>query len=412
VDGMKLAGEEERGVIYGSVCSGIEAASVAWEPLGWRPAWFAEIDPFACSVLNHRLGATRPRSMPEPTINTEHKCRRAMMAAIRAVMGIPDSGAIINHGDFTQIHESDPIDILVGGTPCQSFSAAGLRGGMADDRGNLALEFLRLAGRLRPRWVVRENVPGVLSSGGGRDFGAFLGGLVELGYGFAYRVLDAQYVRVDGFGRAVPQRRRRVFVVGYLGDWRYPAAALFDRESLSGNPPPIRKSGEGVAGTLAPGAHPGGVNGQDIEPGWPVAHTLRADGFDAGEDGSGRGVPLVAHALNAHPSGSRRIDAESETFVACTILASNGGASNGMHPVVPVATPATRWGVRRLTPVECERLQGFPDGWTDVPHRGKPAKDGPRYKAIGNSMPVNVMRWIGTRIKMVESLTPPSARRH
>jgi DNA (cytosine-5)-methyltransferase 1 len=327
-----------------------------------------------------------------------------MLAAIRAVMGIPDSGAIINHGDFTQIHESEPIDILVGGTPCQSFSVSGLRGGMADDRGSLALEFLRLAGRLRPRWVVWENVPGVLSSGGGRDFGTFLGGLAELGYGFAYRVLDAQYVRVDGFGRAVPQRRRRVFVVGYLGDWRYPAAVLFDRESLSGNPPPIRKSGEGVARDVANSLKACSNLKHRDDSDTYVAHTLKADGFDASEDGTGRGVPLVAHTLNACPSGSRRIDAESETFVACTIPASNGGASNGMHPVVPVATPATRWSVRRLTPVECERLQGLPDGWTDVPYRGKPAKDGPRYKAIGNSFAVNVMRWLGTRIKMVESL--------
>src|SRR6185437_3388128 len=125
----------------------------------------------------------------------------------------------------------------------QSFSVAGLRGGLADERGNLALEYLRLADRLRPRWLVWENVPGVLSSNGGRDFGSILGGMVELGYGFAYRVLDAQYVRVDGFDRAVPQRRRRVFVVGYLGDWRRAAAVLFERESLCWDSPPRRQAG-------------------------------------------------------------------------------------------------------------------------------------------------------------------------
>lgn len=203
-------------MIYGSVCSGIEAASVAWHPLGWRAAFLSEIESFPRAVLAHRY---------------------------------PD---VPLHGDFTTIREGQyaAIDVLVGGTPCQSFSVAGLRGGLADGRGNLALEYLRLAQRLRPKWLVWENVPGVLSSNGGRDFGSILGGMGELGYGFAYRVLDAQYVRIDGFGRAVPQRRRRVFVVGYLGDWRRAAAVLFERASLQGNPAPRRQAGEGVAGTV------------------------------------------------------------------------------------------------------------------------------------------------------------------
>lgn len=188
---------------YGSVCSGIEAATVAWHPLGWEPAFFSEIEAAPRSVLAHHY---------------------------------PD---VPCHGDFTTIgaDEYGSIDLLVGGTPCQSFSIAGLRGGLDDDRGNLALEFLRLAQRKGPKWLVWENVPGVLSSNGGRDFGAILGGMVELGYGFAYRVLDAQY-----FG--VAQRRRRVFVVGHLGDWRSAAAVLFERHSLSGNPAPSRKKGE------------------------------------------------------------------------------------------------------------------------------------------------------------------------
>ena len=133
------------------------------------------------------------------------------------------------------------IDLLVGGTPCQSFSVAGLRGGLADPRGNLMLTFLSLADAKKPRWIVWENVPGVLSSNGGKDFGTFLGALGELGYGFAYRVLDAQYV---GGAGAVPQRRRRVFVVGYLGDWRPAAAVLFERESLSRDSKPSRKKGQ------------------------------------------------------------------------------------------------------------------------------------------------------------------------
>ena len=182
---------------YLSVCSGIEAASVAWHPLGWTPFAFAEIDNFPAAVLAHHYGSNLP---------TEEWSHNAP----------PNLGDIRNFKDWPDA----TVDVLVGGTPCQSFSVAGLRGGLADPRGNLCLTFLAIADKYRPAWVVWENVPGVLSSGGGRDFGAFLGGLGQLGYGWAYRVLDAQYVRVDGFARAVPQRRRRVFVVGCLGDWR------------------------------------------------------------------------------------------------------------------------------------------------------------------------------------------------
>ena len=196
---------------YGSVCSGIEAVTVAWEPLGFRPAWFAEIDPFCSALLAHRY---------------------------------PD---VPNLGDFTTIKGSrGPIDVLAGGTPCQSFSLAGRRGGLEDARGNLAIEFCRLAGRLRPRWIVWENVPGVLSSNGGRDFGSIVGALAELGYGCAWRVLDAQFL-------GVPQRRRRVFVVGHLGDWRRAAAVLLEREGLCRDTPARRKTREDVAGALGGG---------------------------------------------------------------------------------------------------------------------------------------------------------------
>lgn len=201
---------------YASVCSGIECASLAWGPLGWAPAFFSEIEPFPCAVLAHRY---------------------------------PD---VPNLGDMQRYREwpDATFDVLVGGTPCQSFSVAGLRQGLADPRGNLALVFLGVVDRFRPRWVVWENVPGVLSSNAGRDFGAFLGGLGELGYGWSYRVLDAQY-----FG--VAQRRRRVFVVGHLGDWRPAAAVLFERESLSGHPAPSREARERVAASLTAGSHPG-----------------------------------------------------------------------------------------------------------------------------------------------------------
>jgi len=280
---------------YGSVCSGIEAATAAWHPLGWEPAFFSEIEPFPRAVLSHHY---------------------------------PD---VPLHGDFTTIQENEygPIDLLVGGTPCQSFSVAGLRGGLGDDRGNLALEFLRLADRTRPRWVVWENVPGVLSSNGGRDFGSILGGLVELGYGFAYRVLDAQY-----FG--VAQRRRRVFVVGCLGDAASAAAVLFERHCLQGHTKEIITKREGS--------------------GW------------------------VFPCLTRRGPGCLR---EEEGFVI------------------------EESGIRHLTPIECERLQGFSDNFTRIPWRNKQEEDcpdGPRYKALGNSMAVPVMNWIGRRINEVEKI--------
>jgi site-specific DNA-cytosine methylase len=205
---------------YLSVCSGMEAASVAWHPLGWTPAGFSEIEPFPAAILAHRFPNTP------------------------------------NHGDLTQHHtwniEPGTVDLLVGGTPCQSFSVAGLRKGLADPRGNLALTFLALADRIKPRWIVWENVPGVLSSGGGRDFGSFLGALVELGYGFAYRVLDAQH-----FG--VPQRRRRVFVVACAGDWRAPAEVLSLAEGLRGHLEAGGKKRKGPAADAGAGAEAGGL---------------------------------------------------------------------------------------------------------------------------------------------------------
>ena len=324
-------------MIFGSVCSGIEAASVAWHPLGWRAAFLSEIEAFPRSVLTARQGAVDARESGT------------------AARGVP------LWGDFTTIRPrhlrrlgvQHAIDLLVGGTPCQSFSIAGLRGGLDDERGNLALEYLRLARRLRPRWLVWENVPGVLSSNGGRDFGAILGGMVKLGYGIAYRVLDAQY-----FG--VAQRRRRVFVVGYLGDWRRAAAVLFERESLCGDPAPRREAGpRSAAGTLG-GTSPGG-------------------GWRFGADEAAAGHLITANTLRA---GTPKGD----------------GAGRHDHLVVYPSA------VRRLMPIECERLQGFPDGYTDVPYRGKPAADGPRYESLGNSMAVPVMRWIGERIQMVDQI--------
>ena len=227
------------GLKYLSVCSGIEAATVAWHELGWTPVAFSEIDKFPSAVLAHHYP------------------------------NVPNWGDMTNFKDWPDA----TIDALVGGTPCQSFSVAGLRKGLDDPRGNLMLTFGAIANRYQPTWLIWENVPGVLSSNGGRDFGTFLGMLAEIGYGFAYRVLDAQW-----FG--VAQRRRRVFVIGHLGDWRRAAAVLFEPESLRGNPAPSRETRKDVTGTLdksvasrgipevvgtlSDGAHMGGgLNGQD-----------------------------------------------------------------------------------------------------------------------------------------------------
>jgi DNA (cytosine-5)-methyltransferase 1 len=368
-------------VIYGSVCSGIEAATVAWHSLGWEPAFFSEIEAFPREVLSHHY--------PEVPL----------------------------HGDFTTIETNQygTIDLLVGGTPCQSFSIAGLRKGLDDDRGNLALEFLKLAQRERPKWLVWENVPGVLSSNGGRDFGTFLGGLGELGYGFAYRVLDAQY-----FG--VAQRRRRVFVVGYLGDWRSAAAVLFERESLSGNPAPSRQKGQGVAKTLTSSTRGGGANINRELVTWPadIAATMNARFSDKMglEDqhalgGASYFVPdtlgtMTARMFNA--LGAR--DVEEGAIIPFSAynqqvsdVAQTVASRSDMDTTSCITTSSMA--VRRLTPIECERLQGFPDNYTQIPYRNKPVEncpDGPRYKALGNSMAVLVMHWIGRRIEQVDKL--------
>ncbi|MGL6646750.1 DNA cytosine methyltransferase [Aeromonas caviae] len=512
-------------MIYGSVCSGIEAASLAWEPLGWNPAWFAEIEPFPSAVLAHHW---------------PH---------------------ITNLGDMTKIATSVlkgdvvPPDILVGGTPCQAFSVAGAREGLADDRGFLTIKYVELANAIDqkraaagavPCITVWENVPGVLSS---KDnaFGAFLGFLAGedcelvppgkkwenagcvLGpqRAIAWRILDAQY-----FG--VAQRRRRVFVVASARDGFDPAKVLFECEGVRRDSAPSREAGKAVAALTANGvgtcgsddnqgqaghqiplatstghishclnaggmgridyetetmvvhgtqdpdtnveiAHTLGCNhGQENAVAIPllevgkrtgasttdpragigvgsegdpmftlqagaqhgvaysvslrgrdggataelggevsgclrassgggdkphvlaqcvtgdITHTLKAEGFDASEDGTGRGqpiVPTIALQTDVTPKASE------ELAFTLKLPSSSGGGQ-------PAAAMTPDLAVRRLTPVECERLQGFPDGHTDVPYRGKPASDGPRYKAIGNSMAVPCMAFIGQRIDL------------
>lgn len=566
--------------------SGIEAATVAWKPLGWEAVAFSEIEPFPAAVLAHHY---------------------------------PDTP---NLGDMTKFKEwpNATFDVLVGGTPCQSFSVAGLRKGLDDPRGNLMLTFGAIAGRYRPEWLVWENVPGVLSSNGGQDFASFLGlitgqvvtppkegwqnsGILsgyQSAYGVAWRTLDAQY-----FG--VPQRRRRVFVVGHLGDWRRAAAVLFEQHSLSGNPPPSRKKGSCLAPTIRAGAANGGAGhgarsgdskdelitvvaaltangvgtcGADDNQGQAghlipatamltdgsrgtsvdqaaggmiipfanagyfgtmkqveVADSVRAQGGDTGNGGetlvcfgggNTAGPVNISTTCNAHSGG--RLDFDGETFV-CGTLQANGKAAGSatqqdaesglLIPVGPRATtqygdvagtltsrhdsspcadrgqniiafPAEMSGtqcaatenlsptlsakhtiaftrnqcgdvltgdispsmgtnqnatgrncpkvmtsmqVRRLMPIECERLQGFEDnytqitgwnGWRDADESTETPEqlialgltlkktkngvwrvndpDGPRYKALGNSMHTGTMRWIGERIQMVSEI--------
>ncbi|EAX0580731.1 Dam family site-specific DNA-(adenine-N6)-methyltransferase [Salmonella enterica] len=477
---------------YGSVCSGIEAASVAWESLGWQPAWFAEIEAFPSAVLAHHW---------------------------------PD---VTNLGDMTGIaaavHAGDveAPDVLVGGTPCQAFSIAGLRYGLADKRGQLSLSYVELANAIddkrRERGeeeaiTVWENVPGVLSS---KDnaFGCFIGALAgescELQpaggkwpnagcvYGpsriVAWRVLDAQF-----FG--VAQRRRRVFVVASARKEFDPAEVLFEFDSLRRDTPPRREpqtavttdTGSGIEGgshwdnpanphpTLNQANNIGGIGASNQEvfsqrgaglvsgAYSDISRTLLAKENDStAEDldtyilayggGNTGGNIDVATACTAH---GVRMDFDTETFAVHGTqdpdtnheLAHTLGRNHGQENVIitepytiairgkeegstvevrndgtanALLTPnggragmgvgAVGWGmqVRRLTPVECERLQGFPDNHTLISWRGKDAADcpdGQRYKAIGNSMAVPVMRWIGERIAEALPIQEPTPRR-
>ncbi|MDB4312081.1 DNA cytosine methyltransferase [bacterium] len=432
---------------YGSVCSGIESASVAWEPLGLKPMWFSEIEKFPSAVLDYRW--------PE----------------------------VPNMGDMTLLPE-DPtlpsVDVLVGGTPCQSFSIAGLRNGLSDDRGLLTLKFVELADALNPAVVLWENVPGVLSDRT-NAFGNFLGALVgeedalqppggrwtHSGCVFgpkrtlAWRVLDAQH-----FGLA--QRRNRVFVVACPTDGADPTKILFEREGVRRDSPPSRETRQeapGDAGSRSAGGDGSWYVSSDAEPQVTdnvalVQSTTKVGAIYVNDDpsikvseelalrqrasqaGKGTRVAVGSHwdEQNApHPSltqshnnggiamSNQEIFSQRGAGLVPTLReGNNGGAVNpvvafggGASEPQSVATTMNAHGtrldfesetfavhggptVRRLTPVEVARLQGFPDRHCQIPWRGKPASecpDGPQYKAFGNSMAVNVMAWIGRRIK-------------
>lgn len=505
----KGTSDEHEPIKYISLFSGIEAASVAWEPLGWQPVVFAEFDEFPSAVLKHHY--------PE----------------------VPNVGDVTKH-DWTQY--KGKCDLVIGGSPCQSFSMAGKRLGLSDPRGNLALHFLRVVSDVQPRWFIFENVGGLLSSDGGRDFETFLTEVAKLGYGFAYRVLDSRF-----FG--VAQKRRRVFVIGHIaGDWRSCAASLFDPESMQRHTQSrkaprqkstrVAQSGTGREGEASSSEAEGDstvVRANDDEQGRRgvtlqtpyndpsetlVASYATGAGFRGGQERNVIGVaehdePVEsvgfwtsqsatqrAQPLNKSPclsattptgvavsnesldnrpisfwsneSGtqqSSRVDSVGALRTQTTAVALPKDAKAvGMfsnhettmldkmpamgrlpsslavekaavgfspwrrgshaHNIAPTQTaghengvahlkdeevdfdilPNMEYSVRRLTPIECERLQGFPDDYTKVPYRGKTADKCPkskRYFVLGNSMTVPVIQWLGEGIDAVDRIGAP-----
>lgn len=394
---------------FGSICSGIEAASVAWNPLGWKAAWFSEIEPFPCELLRQRFPS------------------------------VPNLGDMTTIADRIRAGEVEAPDMLCGGTPCQAFSVAGRRQSLADERGNLSLVFCELADAIdstriaagrKPAVVFWENVPGVLST---KDnaFGCLLGKLAGSDFplssgasrwsnaGFiagkkrlvAWRILDAQY-----FG--VPQRRRRVFVVASAVGWGGidPGEVLFEREGVRRNFEESRKERQDVTVFAQSGFSQCRQSS--------IGATVRASSGDNGHGSENLVLYDFAHRRDV----MREVSNRSSTLTArmgtgggnvpCIAISGNiigrqvqnGGNGLGINiDVSPTLTVADQHGVcdesrhiRKLTPTECERLQGFPDDWTRIAWRGKSAEDcpdAPRYKAIGNSWAVPCVRWIGRRIQ-------------
>lgn len=353
--------------------SGIEAATVAWKQLDWQPVAFSEIEPFPCAVLKHHY----------PTVP--------------------------NLADMTKVDWNDyhhTADIVVGGSPCNSFSTEGLRKALDDPRGQLMPAYFRACQQIDPEWIVWENVPGVLSADHGRAFGTLLQIVAELwpDGGAAWRVLDAQF-------HGVAQRRRRVFVVINTRDWRRAAPALFERESLCWDHPTSKAKRQALTGSVV-----GGVAGADT--GMGAGNRLNHSDGQSGRRHQADG-PYPTFAGGTGATGGRNIGVP--TDVVQLVRTSNTNSNGGHFPQSDVmdtldttvstavlcnagdpANAEAGYEVRRLTPRECERLQGFPDDYTNVAFNGKPASDAKRYRALGNSMAVPVMRWIGEGINLVE----------
>ena len=355
---------------YISLFSGIEAASVAWEPLGWEAVAFAEIDPFPSAVLAYRFP------------------------------NVP------NLGDVTKVDWGGyrgTVDVVVGGSPCQSFSVSGRRESLGGES-RLMYEYIRACSEIRSRWILWENVPGVLNT---KDnaFGQLISELQDIGYvSLAWRVLDSQF-----FG--VAQRRRRVFLVGHLGNDGSAPAVLFESESVRGNTQTGGEKRQAIAVNAAGCTH--GACERDVTV-FKYSAGSAARTMPTYDDGSCNTLtadwhsPAICETRLQSSNGTDVVGAlcardykgvgeqyVGEGKVICTTDTSHAPYNDG-------------YVIRRLTPIECERLQGFPDDWTKVPWKGRSADDcpdGPRYKAIGNSMTTNVMRWIGKRIELVEGLT-------
>lgn len=310
-----------------------------------------------------------------------------------------------NYGDITQYEKWNigKFDILVGGTPCQSFSIAGKRGGTDDIRGQLMYSYLDIVGKYKPQWVIWENVPGVLSSGKGLDFASFLAGLEECGYGWGYRVFDAQY-----FG--VPQRRRRVFVVGH-SDNRTDLAAkvLFEPESMCGDITAGSKTQKEATAIIGKGVDYFRRGGNYKYHRDKKASTLRnsasPDCFDLVLANGKKTIGTLLANCGKSLWQNNQEAFTGDFFVIngrqCPTVLKNLTQTIDAFSHTNVINVSNK-NIRRLTPLECERLQGFPDNWTQIEWRGKPAEQCPdslRYKAIGNSMAVPVMRWIGEKIE-------------
>ena len=453
---------------YLSICSGIEACTVAWHPLGWTPQGFAEIESFRSEVLKYHY--------PE----------------------------VKNYGDFTKIQKKDfkeKTDVLVGGTPCATFSQAGHRKGLEEARGNLALEFLQLAKRINPTWIIWENVFGVLSSNKGKDFATFITALAELGYGFAYRILDTQYIRTQRFPNAIPQRRRRVFVIGHIRNWKYPAEVLFNGQEVSKNSKPSRIKKQNITKKFQDSTYKQNeilvfetntpdrcarIQKEEISPTLtamtggnrePCIFVEYKNTKKESKDGLkqygnelkkvtvrkhrveinklqkllsqqkkelGLSNKNIADFLNINKTTVDHYFRKDKSFAipksevwfklkkllkiktdehdksitefitkeSVFESANRIYSTEASYPTITAITTSMpkilhtdkKTEIRKITCIEAERLQGFPDNYTQIPYRGKPKEqcpDSKRYEAVGRSMSINVMEWLGSRIDYV-----------